>query len=351
MKELNPERNFGVDLLKTVAMYFVVVTHLLNLGGIIDVAKSGGATYWTVWTLRIAAYCCVNCFAMATGYLMVNRSFKYRKIISLWVSVVFYLVIITAIYACFFTGKVSLTWLPHIFMPVTYSSYWYFSSYFVLFFFIPYINILLNSINKRQYIILVLTGFVLFSLSYIFKANQGSLFGLQDGFSPIWLMYMYIVGAGIKLHNLFLDISSKKAIVYYLICILATMLTKLVIHYTSAFDIPLVSNFASIYGENRFINYISPTIVGEAIFLMVVCVKSKTNTTISKCLKKIAPSLFFVYIIHMHFLIAENFIENKFRFLTFHSPLVMTLEIFIIALGIFAICIGVDVLRRIIFQN
>ena len=51
------ERNYGVDLLRIVAMYMVVVLHVLGKGGILYSLPKLSISYEVAWILEIAAYC------------------------------------------------------------------------------------------------------------------------------------------------------------------------------------------------------------------------------------------------------------------------------------------------------
>ena len=91
-------RNYGIDLLKMTSMLMVVFLHLLGGGGILDGLEQLSLGYEMMWLLETACYCAVNCFAMATGYIMCRTRFKYSRIIALWLQVVFYTLGITLLF-------------------------------------------------------------------------------------------------------------------------------------------------------------------------------------------------------------------------------------------------------------
>lgn len=77
------DRCYGIDLLKTISMFLVVILHIMGQGGVLGVMTPYSAKFWVAWFIEIAAYCAIHCFGIATGYLMVGRTFKYRKILYL----------------------------------------------------------------------------------------------------------------------------------------------------------------------------------------------------------------------------------------------------------------------------
>lgn len=123
------KRLYGVDLFKALSMLLVVALHINTVGGALEGSAAGSVQWWIADFVQIAAYCCVDCFALATGFLMAGRRFRPGRIVSLWLQVAFYSVV-TAI-AWYFTvpGKVDLKYIVSSFFPVLTSKYWYFTAY------------------------------------------------------------------------------------------------------------------------------------------------------------------------------------------------------------------------------
>lgn len=79
-------RNYGIDLLRIVAMYMIVLDHCLLLGGVITKATQigiGSINYDISWLLDTLCYCAVNCYALISGYVGVKSKFKLQNIIKL----------------------------------------------------------------------------------------------------------------------------------------------------------------------------------------------------------------------------------------------------------------------------
>ena len=81
---MNDKRLYGIDLFKALAMFLVVVLHVNTLGTAFDSSVPGSAQWWLTDGMMTAAYCCVDCFALATGFLMAERAFRPGRIVSLW---------------------------------------------------------------------------------------------------------------------------------------------------------------------------------------------------------------------------------------------------------------------------
>ena len=81
IKMLNKERNYGIDVLRMVSMFMVVVLHVLGRGGVLQATKDLSLNYWVSWSLEIAALCAVNCYAIISGYVGYGRKTKYSNLI------------------------------------------------------------------------------------------------------------------------------------------------------------------------------------------------------------------------------------------------------------------------------
>ena len=87
MKEI--KRNPGIDFLRLLAMYLVVVYHLLFHGGILDAGQNSGAAQ----LLRVLTLCAVDGFALISGYVGLREEkprFPVNRMARLWLQTLFY---------------------------------------------------------------------------------------------------------------------------------------------------------------------------------------------------------------------------------------------------------------------
>ena len=164
------DKNYGIDALKILSMFMIVVLHVLANGGILNASVRFTGQYETGWFLQTACFCAVDVFALITGYLWVNARYKYRNIIELWFQVFLYPVIISIGMKLLFPSSVSLFDVLKSFFPVMAGQYWYFSSYFALFMLIPLLNTVLEHTDKKQMffsLIMILIFFFRFSDSFL----------------------------------------------------------------------------------------------------------------------------------------------------------------------------------------
>lgn len=199
IQSIKAERNYGIDILRSVSMFMVVLLHTGGHGGLLYNVELGSARYFSVWFLEIAAYCAVDVFAMITGYVMVSGKFNGFKIIPLWLTVFFYSAGVTMLFyivpALSQIQKPSGKEIILRCIPVCTGQYWYFTKYVGMFFFIPFVNKMLNGLDKKAHSKMCMIIIILFSIFPLFVLNKIDMFALGWGYTSIWLLCMYIIGA------------------------------------------------------------------------------------------------------------------------------------------------------------
>lgn len=167
---LMKKRAANFELLRVISMILIILLHSLSYGGTREIYSFGSVGYVICSFFRGFSYLGVNCFVMLTGWFMCESSFRIKRVMQIWLQVVFYGMLSGLL--LFFTGeKLSINSLLNIFLPITNQSYWFVSSYVLLLLLQPILNIVIcNSDEKKAtncgYYInyCVLTGSDLFAL-------------------------------------------------------------------------------------------------------------------------------------------------------------------------------------------
>ena len=345
---MNNQRNYGIDLLRMLAMFMIVVMHILGIGGIMSSCDTMSSQYEAAWFLEAVAYCAVNCYALISGYVGIDAAYKYSNLILLWLRVVFYTVSITILYGILMPNTVDKITYLKAFFPVMKSPYWYFTAYFGLFFFIPLLNKAINSMTKRQLKAIIMAFISFFSL---LQTIFGDKFGTVEGYSALWLIVLYIIGAYIKKYNSLHKITIIRGLTGYVIMIIISWGSKYVVELLATLygeSSSIISLIAS-YSE-RLIRYISPTILFASIFLLVVFIQLKIAPGLQRCVAILSPLAFSVYIIHAHPLVWNNFMDCRFSSYGSLSTPIMVIFILGTALIIYFICSFIDMVRVCIFN-
>ena len=297
----------------------VVVLHTLGAGGILNGAAPGSASSNSAWILETACICAVNCFGLVSGYVLCRGHYRRSRLLSLWLRVVFESLIITAAFATLKAGSVGTKEWIHVFTPVINNIYWYFTAYFALFFFVPYINKMLISLSLKEKLSLSASIVVVFVL--LGNALGTDIFYLHGGYGFLWLLCLYILGACIKSVEIKPKINKYWFLLAYALCsVISWAIMKLT-------NIQMV------------IAYTSPFVLFSAVLLLLFFRRLEFKSQKSKnFISMLARTSFGVYIIHTHPLIWTYLLTDRFiPYLKLSWP-VMLAAVILTAASIYSVC-------------
>lgn len=330
------QRKYGIDLLRITSMFMVIILHIMGYGGALYATVPFSSQYYICLLFRIGCFCAVNCYALISGYVGVNNKFKVHKIGVLWLQVAFYTILITLCFSLF--TPFSISWRNALF-PVLTKQYWYFTSYFIMFFFTPFFNTLLNNLKEKQLKQLGLT--IIIFLSVIPTLLQDDIFFTNNGHSFIWLSSLYIIGGIINKLNIADKLHTPLMFLTYIFSILITFV----------FDFFFSKRQIDSIDSSVLTSYTSPTILFCAISLLIVAIKMdiKKRWAIN-IISFLSPLSFSVYLIHTHPYIWNNLIKDRFVSYAEFSPVKLFVVVILTALAIFFVCASIDLIRFYLFK-
>lgn len=330
-KSANPSHNYGIDLLRIVSMYMVVVLHVLGIGGILDnLGEPYTNQYRFTWLLEIAAYCAVNCYALISGYVGVHSRFRISRIALLWLQIVFYTVLITILFSLFQPNSIPLQYWINAFFPILHDQYWYLTSYFGMCLFVPIMNLALNTFNKKHLTLLVVSFFLFFIT--IPAIIQQDLFMVQHGYSVIWLCILYLIGGYLKKFDILAHVRPFFGLLLYICAVLITW----ILHHT---------------GYTHFVDYSSPTIFLSGLGLFVFFSTLKINNIyIQKIITFLTPTTLGIYIIHANPLIAWRLLADRTIIYLTQKTIILIPLVLVTAFGIYSICTIIEITRLFVFR-
>lgn len=339
------QRNVGIDILRVISMFFIIIGHILMQGGVLSAYFSenlqGG--YYFFNTLYVLAFCGVNCFALVSGYVGWQNTFKFGKIIKLWTNVVFWSVGVSLILFIYSKDFFSVKETVSMFLPLIRGRYWFFNAYFIMFMFSPLLNHLIRTLPQKTFQYFLLTvAFVFCIIPFLALGND--VFRIQNGFEFSWLMIMYLVGGYFSKYPVIIKKPYKCIVAFFSFALLNFIFKYLIeLVTTKLMSVPS-------HGD-LFISYTSPIIVGEAVCLFLYFSNLKTEgKNLSKIVSVITPAIFSVYIIHVHPIVFWSILKDAFTGLTEYNLLISFALIIATALAIFIGCVALDYIRIIIFK-
>ncbi len=331
---LKQERNYGIDLLRMVAMFMVTVLHVLGQGGVIARAYAGTAQYTITWFLELAAFGAVNLYALISGYVGVNGRYRVSNLAVLWLQVFLYSFGIAVAFAIIRPDVISGSGLLEYAFPVITKKYWYFSGYVCLFLFIPLLNAGINALSKQALRRIMAAMFLVFSVAAsIAREESYDTFILVAGYSGLWLMILYVLGGYIRKYGMWEKIPQPALLAIYFGCTLLSYVCK-----------------RFIPGAKFPASYISPLILLGSVALLLFFSRLRCGNITKKLVALFAPAAFGVYIIHVHPLIWEHIMADRFAFIATMHPFVMRLVVLLCAFAIYLVCSLVDLVRIQLFK-
>lgn len=338
------KRDYGIDLLKMFAMMMVVAHHILQGGG--AGGKFGGVGGFIEESFHCFCYCAVDCFVMATGYIMCRHAFKYVRIFRLWRQVVGYSLGIAVIaWIVLPAGSVGWRDWAGAAMPVIFNRYWFFTEYVALFFTIPFLNKMLDALTGRERGILAVSGFGLLSVMPFLAGLD--LFVVKWGYSFIWFLYLYVLGASLSAGNFKGRISTGWLWLALAVGVLGSA--------GGAVVGPILSarfGGGARVGELAY-SYASPTLLLEAVALLLLFAKVDVRSgRLQKIIGLAAPSTFIVYVVHSNSVFRQlTHWKTCFQGLVNFGEAGVIVGTALLAVAIFIAIVVVDVARRVGVEN
>ena len=318
------QRNSGIDLLRMVSMAMVCMLHVLGQGGILAATAPGSTQKQLAWLLEVGAYGAVNCYGLISGYVGVDANYKYGNILKLWLQTFFYSMGITLVFWLCQPELIDTQKLLSGALPVLKKQYWYFTSYFCLFFFIPYLNKLLHILDRQQMVALVSTIVVLFCCFPLVFGTD--LFHTASGYSALWLMLLYLLGGCLKR----LEPVRLTKWHCFLIYALGVLLTW--------------------WFRGNWVRYTAPTVLLGSMALVVLFAQISIHKLGQKVIALFSPLAFGVYLIHVHPVVWENLMKERFAFLAAYPIWKMFGGVVLAVSAIYLICMAMDALRLFLFR-
>lgn len=236
------------------------------------------------------------------------------------------------------------------FFPVIYNKYWYFSSYFGMYLFLPAINKGIALLTKAELKAIVISILSLFSFWHYYMNPKEDVFHLYNGYSLLWLLILYITGAYIgKFRPGYIGI--KK----YIYCCILLLIYILSSYFYYKILFTQSNNKGIIYGFFRKIfneSYDSTLKLIQSLSITLFLLQIQYNKYIAKIIAFLGPLTFSIYIIHMNKIFRENIINSslfqKYRNdLKLHSTIILIL---MKSIKIFVFCCIIDYIRNLIFK-
>ena len=334
-------RNHGVDLLRLLAMFYVLVLHVLGQGGVLEAAAEGTALHRFAWFLETWAYCAVDVFALISGYVSYTereRPVRLSAYLLLWFEAVWYGVLGWVLVALLRLGPFSKRGVLYALFPVTNGGYWYFTAYTGMFLLLPLVNAALRKCSEgalRKFVA-VLFGLAAFSC-------LADRFRFSGGHSVIWLTLLYACGAAVKKCRIGARIGSLRAFAGIVLMNCIVWLWKL-----SGPELEIMKVSVS---RDMFLSYTSPFVLGTAVCYLLIFSRLRLPVPVVRAVRFAAPCAFAVYLLNCNDAVWEYGMKGRFAFLAEGGCLLFTAVTVLFSLAFFIAAVLLDRVRLYLFER
>lgn len=330
-------RNPNIDFIRVVGMFSIVIHHSLIHGGAFF-------KYPKNKEIRILNILCmwhVSSFGMISGIL--RNVHKISNLFYLWITVLFYSLLFYIIFEKFHISIINEKLLSNLF-PVVYNKYWYFTSYFGIYPFIPFINSGISSLSQMEVKTYI---YFIIGIFFIWTSMTIDSFRLCNGYSTITVLIFYIIGTYLGKYIFYTKYSLKYKYFILLVCLISFLISSIL-----CYRFNLIMNPSNICKKikNLFnIGIISFPMLIQVLSLIISVSQINFNKIISKIITFIGPLTFDIYLIHENEYIRSNYISKLFNNV---SNSIKYIQIIVIkkSLYIYFVCIFIAYIRNFIFR-
>ena len=325
-------RNSNIEILRIISMIFIVLSHYTVHNGIsnLSLPLNINRLLLEIATLGNIG---VILFVMISGYFMIEqKEFKLKRVISLYLQIVFYSILIYFVFIILGKDIFSIKRLIKYFLPITYGEYWFMSCYMILYIFSPFLNKLLINLKKKEYINLIMLMIFLFS---ILSTITGRTF---YGNELVQFVMFYSIGGYFKKYpkNKFNNNKLSKRVFFItsLLLILSTIFFDIMGSQYSVFN-----NHTTYFFQR---NSILSIIFSISLFNIFINKKEFNN----KLINIISSCTLGVYLIHDNNLVRNVLWTNVLKVYKYVNSNYLIIHMILSVIIIFIVCTIIEYIRK-----
>lgn len=333
-------RNSSMELLRILSMIMIVSCHFATHGGFsFDMKILSIPRLW--WNfIEMGGNLGVNIFVLISGYFLISsntKHFNLPRILKFWGQVFVYSVVIYFIFCFIGVQDFGIVSCIKAVFPITFDSWWFASTYFVLYLIHPFINMLLQNLNKKTYQILIVTQLLLWCIVPTFTTSY------NQSNSLVWFITLYSIAGYIKLFGLNPRFTTKSYIGFFISFSVLRYLSCIVLM-TLGTKIPLAADHSLFfYNQQSILTFLS------ALSLFMIFEKSDIGHI--KWINIIASATFGVYLIHDNSIIRNLLWHDIFKNAQYQDSIILIPYSIIVVAIVYVICTLIDLLRQLIIER
>ena len=279
-------RDSNLELFRILTMLAIVAHHYVVNSGLMWNIYQDYPSFKSIYLLILGwgGKTGINCFVLITGYYMCKSQITLKKGIKLLGEVLFYNIAVYFFFVIYgYRTFSAFSFLNDVF-PFTSISDGFTSCYLIFFCFIPFLNVLVNNLTKKQHQLLLLLSFIFFSFL--------PALGIEYRFNYVgWFFVIFFAGSYLRLHQPFATLPLSKTALLFVLCLILSWLSVCVCSYAaSTLHWDIGNSYFAVSDSNK------PLAIVTAVFAFLFF--KKIDIGHSKIINTIAASTFGVLLIH-----------------------------------------------------
>lgn len=322
-------RSSNLELLRIFAMVIIIMSHYSTHGAVDRTAAEFSFNKIVLQMMPFGGNLGNYLFLLISGYFLVGSQFRFKKLCKLILQVFMYSMLALLVQlAVGGSASIGLKALVKSFFPVIFGSYWFISSYVMMYLLLPFLNLLVKGMSQKTHFCLIAVLFFLLNVIPSFTSAETFFF------APALSIYVFIIAAYLKLYpSKFLTNSKMNFLVaaFSFLLYVLSLLTFNVI----GLKIDLFRTGAILFGTNFSVLVCFCAI---ALFLGFKNLNFKSN----KWINSIAASTFSVYLIHDNMFIRPLLWKKVFDNSVYFNTNFLVLHLCITTILCFVACVIID---------
>ena len=333
-KKVEPKkRDSSIELFRIVTMIVIVAHHYVVNSGLIDLVGIEPVKWQDIFLMLLGwgGKTGINCFILITGYFMCQSKITVKKYMKLFFELEFYNIVIYIVFLL--TGYVEFSVIGFIktLIPIYGIGTGFTHSYLVFYLLIPFVNLLIQNMNKKEHINLIVICVSFFSII-------PTICFVNIPFNYVtWFIVIYLIAAFIRIYpNDRFD--NKTVWKIGLIISLVLSWGSIILGMTVGKWLGHPFGYYFVSDSNKIL----AVITSICAFMFFKNLKIKY----SKLVNVIASSSFGVLLIHSNSDVMRKWLwEDMFKNVKYYNSNCLVVHAIITIILIYTICTVIDILR------
>ena len=333
--DIHTYRQSNIELLRIISMLMIVFHHFAVHGGLKWETPSVTIPFFWYNFIVMGGKIGVNIFVLISGYFLITSQgtlLNLKKILKFWGQIIFYSISIFAIFSLFQVDNYGIKMFIKSVFPITFSSWWFASTYFVMYIIHPFLNMFLNALSKKNYQLFLVMLVIMWSVIPTFMRSD-----FQSN-SLCWFVTLYAIAGYARLYGFNQAYTTKRYFAFWG--------TFSVLTYLSSVVFTILGTRWSIFFKNTTYFYdmqkLSVLLISLTLFMAFVTLKMSYH----KLINTLATATFGVYLIHDNSIVRPFLWHDVFQNFQYQNSLLLIPYSIIVVALVYVVCTVIDLIRQ-----